>query len=143
MADRNRPGAGDTSSGGGSSDAAGGAGGSISPPDAGDVFGALADPTRRRVLTRLSTDGPLSATDLAGELPVSRQAVVKHLGALSEAGLVRSDRRGREVLYGLVPERLRAATTWIDQVGRLWDTRLTALAEHLGAAPAGREGEDG
>lgn len=112
-------------------------------PDAGEVFGALADPTRRQVLLRLSADGPLSATDLAGELPVSRQAVVKHLGALFEAGLVRSDRRGREVLYGLVPERLRAATTWIDEVGRLWDTRLSALAAHFGASPTDRDEDDG
>lgn len=80
---------------------------------------------------RLSQDGPLSATDLADELPVTRQAVVKHLNTLSEAGLVTSDRRGREVLYGVVPSRLRTAASWIDEVGRLWDTRLRALAEHL------------
>lgn len=96
-----------------------------------DVFGALADPTRRRILHRLSAEGPLSATDLAGDFPVSRQAVVKHLSALSSAGLLKSERQGREVLYGLVPQRLQDATAWLDEVGRLWDRRLDNLVQHF------------
>ncbi len=105
-----------------------------------DVFAALADPTRRRILRRLSAEGPLSATDLAGDFPVSRQAVVKHLSALAHAGLLESERQGREVLYGLVPERLHDATAWLDEVGRLWDRRLDALVEHFRSdpGPAGR-----
>jgi DNA-binding transcriptional ArsR family regulator len=103
------------------------------PPDpaADEVFSALADPTRRRLLDQLSTDGPLSATDLAAGYSVTRQAVVKHLGALSAAGLLRSERHGREVLYGVVPERLNQATAWLADVGGRWDNRLAALAEHL------------
>ena len=97
-----------------------------------DIFAALADPTRRRLLDQLSNEGPLSATDLAPGYPVSRQAVVKHLSALSAAGLLRSERRGREVLYGVVPERLDEATGWLADVGHRWDRRLHALAEHLG-----------
>ena len=96
-----------------------------------DVFAALADPTRRKLLDQLSTQGPLSATELAGGYPVSRQAVVKHLGALSEAGLLQSERRGREVLYGVVPERLQEATDWLADVGSRWDRRLSALADQL------------
>jgi DNA-binding transcriptional ArsR family regulator len=96
-----------------------------------EVFTALADPTRRRLLDQLSTQGPLSATDLAGGYSVSRQAVVKHLGALSAAGLLRSERHGRQVLYGVVPERLHEATAWLADMGARWDGRLAALAEHL------------
>ena len=96
-----------------------------------EVFTALADPTRRRLLDQLSTQGPLSATDLASGYSVSRQAVVKHLGALSAAGLLRSERHGRQVLYGVVPERLHQATAWLADVGARWDSRLAALAEHL------------
>ncbi len=103
------------------------------PPDpaADEVFSALADPTRRRLLNQLSTEGPLSATDLAAGYTVSRQAVVKHLGTLSAAGLLRSERHGREVLYGVVPERLNPATAWLADVGARWDSRLAALTEHL------------
>ena len=67
------------------------------------VFAALADPTRRRLLDQLSSDGPLTATELASSYPVSRQAVVKHLTALAAAGLLDAERHGREVRYGVVP----------------------------------------
>jgi DNA-binding transcriptional ArsR family regulator len=110
----------------------------LSPPDpvTDEVFSALADPTRRRLLHQLSAEGPLSATDLAAGFTVSRQAVVKHLGTLSAAGLLRSERHGREVLYGVVPERLNQATVWLADVGARWDSRLAALAEHLRHEPA-------
>jgi DNA-binding transcriptional ArsR family regulator len=101
------------------------------PEHSDDIFAALSDPTRRRLLDQLSSEGPLSATDLAPDYSVSRQAVVKHLGALSAAGLLRSERRGREVLYGVVTERLGEATAWLADVGARWDRRLEALAEHL------------
>jgi DNA-binding transcriptional ArsR family regulator len=104
--------------------------------DPDEVFAALADPTRRRLLDQLSSEGPLSATDLAGNYPVSRQAVVKHLNALAAAGLLRPERRGREVLYGVVPGSLGRATDWLTDVGSRWDRRLGALAEQF-------EGEDG
>jgi DNA-binding transcriptional ArsR family regulator len=112
---------------------AGGAGVDVGEAGAGadEVFTALADPTRRRLLDQLSTQGPLSATDLASGYSVSRQAVVKHLGALSAAGLLRSERHGRQVLYGVVPERLHQATAWLADVGDRWDSRLAALSEQL------------
>jgi DNA-binding transcriptional ArsR family regulator len=107
------------------------------PDPADDVFDALADPTRRRLLDQLSSEGPLSATELATGYSVSRQAVAKHLGALSSAGLLRSERHGREVLYEVVPTRLHAATNWLADVGGRWDRRLAALADQLSddAAP--------
>jgi len=95
------------------------------------TFAALADPTRRHLMERISGEGPLSATDLAAGLPMSRQAVVKHLSALAGAGLVRSDRRGREVLFAVEPERLRLATDWLDRIGRVWDERLVVLVKQL------------
>ena len=96
-----------------------------------DLFGALADPTRRQLLDRLSTDGPLSATALARDYPVSRQAVAKHLGTLSAAGLVRPERRGRAVVYGVAPARLAEASRWLSEIGAKWDSRLEALADQF------------
>jgi DNA-binding transcriptional ArsR family regulator len=90
------------------------------------VFAALADPTRRAVIGRLAQE-PLSASALAGELPVSRQAVAKHLAALDRAGLVRSHREGREQLYRLDPAPLGEAMAWMTSVGAEWDDRLNRL----------------
>jgi len=95
------------------------------------VFSALADPTRRGLMERLSSDGPLSATDLAAGGPISRQAVVKHLAALSAAGLLRAERRGREVLYTVDPARLDPIAQWMERIGHLWDQRLVALVKHV------------
>jgi len=92
------------------------------------VFAALADPTRRAVIGRLAQE-PLSASALAGELPVSRQAVAKHLAALDRAGLVRSHREGREQLYRLDPAPLGDAMAWMASVGANWDGRLARLAQ--------------
>ena len=83
------------------------------------VFGALADPSRRQVIGYLSERGTATATELTGELPMTRQAVSKHLTTLADAGLVESERRGRETRY-----RLTAA-------GSEWDDRLDALKRHL------------
>lgn len=91
------------------------------------VFAALSDATRRTLLTRLSGGGPATATQLAAELPISRQAVLKHLEALREAQLVTSAREGREVLYTVTPEPLADAVGWIADVGAQWDSRLAAL----------------
>ena len=95
------------------------------------VFAALADPTRRTVLDCLAEEGPLSATHLAARFPVSRQAVVKHLSALADAGLVSSERSGREVRYQVAPGALDDAVDWLVTVGNRWDRRLAALHRHL------------
>ena len=95
------------------------------------MFAVLADPTRRRLVDQLAAEGPLTATQLARDYPVSRQAVVKHLGALSAAGLLHSQRQGREVRYDLVPGPLRGASAWMDEVGHRWDDRLDALGAQL------------
>jgi DNA-binding transcriptional ArsR family regulator len=94
-------------------------------PDA--VFAALADPTRRRVLRLVAERGPTSATLLEPELPVTRQAIVKHLAVLNRAGLITSQRTGQEVRYALVPGSLDDVSDWIAEIGARWDERLTRL----------------
>ncbi len=91
------------------------------------VFAALSDATRRTLLTRLADGGPATATQLAAELPITRQAVLKHLEALRDARLVTSARAGREVRYTVTPEPLADAVGWIADVGGQWDSRLAAL----------------
>jgi DNA-binding transcriptional ArsR family regulator len=101
----------------------------VSTRAAGAVFAALADPTRRAVLTMVGRRGPATATELAARLPVSRQAVTKHLDALHRAGLVVRDKQGRDVRYGLRPEPLDDAAAWMAAVGAAWDRRLAALVK--------------
>ena len=101
-------------------------------PDRTDaVFSALADPTRRQVIRALSEQGPSTATGLAANLPVTRQAVTKHLSALANAGLVTSSRRGREKLYQISPRPLTDAVSWMADLGARWDERLAALRDHV------------
>ena len=95
----------------------------------GAVFAALADPTRRQVVRSLSRQPELTASRLAGELPMTRQAVTKHLAALDRAGLVTARREGRETRYALTPAPLADAMRWMDDVGAEWDARLSRLAE--------------
>jgi DNA-binding transcriptional ArsR family regulator len=100
----------------------------IDPPEG--VFGALSDPNRRRMLDVLA-DRDATATELAAELPVTRQAVSKHLATLRDAGLVEGERQGRETRYRLRPEPLAEAMTWMARVGAEWDDRLGSLRRHL------------
>ena len=95
------------------------------------VFAALADPTRRRLVERLADGGTVTASGLAAELPISRQAITKHLGALSRARLVRARRVGRETRYALDPAPLADVASWIATVGGEWDVRLAALKDLL------------
>jgi DNA-binding transcriptional ArsR family regulator len=96
--------------------------------DPGPVFAALADPTRRSVLTRLATRGAASATALARELPVTRQAVVQHLAVLDAAGLTRPHRHGREVRHEVRSEALTGAARWMTTIAGQWDERLATIA---------------
>ena len=101
-------------------------------PDRTDaVFNALADPTRRALLRAVTERESVTATELAADLPISRQAVAKHLGVLDEAGLVTPTRVGREARYAARPEELSAATRWIDDTTAAWDVRLARLQQRL------------
>jgi DNA-binding transcriptional ArsR family regulator len=97
-------------------------------PGLNEVFGALADPTRREVMRSLAERPGLTASSLAGELPMTRQAVSKHLHALYGAGLVTAHREGRETRYTLTPAPLAGAMQWMTEVGAEWDERLVRLA---------------
>jgi DNA-binding transcriptional ArsR family regulator len=99
--------------------------------DVGSTFAALADPTRRRVIALLADRGSATATEIARELPVSRQAVAKHLAALDDAGLASGQRAGRETRYRLTPEPLEQAVAWIASVGAEWDERLARLEGYV------------
>ena len=98
-------------------------------PGVDDVFAALGDPTRREVLRSVAAQPDLTASRLAGELPITRQAVAKHLAALERAGLVEPRREGRETKYTVTPAPLVDAMDWMAEVGAAWDTRLARLVE--------------
>jgi DNA-binding transcriptional ArsR family regulator len=89
------------------------------PDPLSQFFSALADPSRRHLLGYLADHGTATATEMTGELPMTRQAVSKHLSALSSAGLVQAERAGRETRYRLT------------ETGQDWDNRLDALRQHL------------
>lgn len=92
------------------------------------VFAALADPTRRTVLESLVRGGSATATGLAGRLPVTRQAVGKHLVVLERAGLVRARRVGREARYEPRTAALTEAADWLTVLAAEWDERLARIA---------------
>jgi DNA-binding transcriptional ArsR family regulator len=98
------------------------------------VFAALAEPTRREVLGLLGVEGERTATALAERLPISRQAIVKHLAVLDEAGLVEGHRVGREVRYAVRPEALVATARWMAALANDWDRRLAAIKRMAEAA---------
>ncbi|MFI6334813.1 ArsR/SmtB family transcription factor [Streptomyces sp. NPDC050535] len=98
------------------------------------VLGALADPTRRQLLDLLAAQGEATATTLAERLPVSRQAVVKHLAVLDAAGLVSGGRVGREVRYAVRPAALNATARWMVGLAADWDRRLANIKRVAEAA---------
>ena len=91
------------------------------------VFAALGDPTRLRLVARLSADGPLSITRLSEDVDVTRQAVTKHLVALADAGLARPRREGREQIWELETRRLELARQTLDQISGQWDSAIARL----------------
>ena len=97
------------------------------PPQA--VFAALAAPTRREVLRAVASGEASTATELAAQLPISRQAVAKHLDQLRRAQLLDAHRAGRETRFEATPAPLADAMAWMAEVGARWDERLAALAE--------------
>ncbi len=95
-------------------------------PDQVTVFAALADDTRWDILTRLGR-APASASALAAELPVSRQAIARHLGVLEEVGLVSAERRGRELRYVALGARLVTVAADLERIASGWDRRLARI----------------
>jgi ArsR family transcriptional regulator, cadmium/lead-responsive transcriptional repressor len=99
-----------------------------------ELWAAIADPSRRRVLDLLVRDGEASASWLAGQVPFSRQAVSKHLAVLEEAGLISRRKRGREVLYQVDARRLDQAARAMTDLATQWDRRLTTIKRLAEAA---------
>jgi len=91
------------------------------------VFSALGDPTRRRVLDEIGRRGGATATEIAADLPITRQAVAKHIAILAGAGLVGAHRAGRETRYRVTPAPFGEAIDWMTSVGAEWDERLARL----------------
>jgi DNA-binding transcriptional ArsR family regulator len=109
------------------------------------VFTALADPTRRGILAALASGGPATATDLADRLPITRQAIAKHLALLAETGLVTAEPgERRRVRYRLRSAPMQAAQQFLAALARDWDRQLEALTTHLDrSVPAPREESGG
>jgi len=101
------------------------------------VLLALADPTRRQLLEELGRYPACSATTLAGRVPVSRQAVAKHLAVLRESRLVDSHRVGKEVLFTARPEQLTATASWMTNLAATWEERLQLLKREAERSTAG------
>ena len=102
-----------------------------------DLWSAIGDPTRRKLLDLILSDGPASASGLSGRLPVTRQAIAKHLAVLDRVGLVHVAPAGREMQYGVDEAQLARAVAQLADVGSSWDARLRRikqLAEALQAA---------
>ncbi|HET7013067.1 MAG TPA: metalloregulator ArsR/SmtB family transcription factor [Streptosporangiaceae bacterium] len=96
------------------------------------VFVALADPSRRAILAELAAGGPATATDLADRLPITRQAIAKHLALLSEAGLLIAEPgERRRVRYRLRSAPMQVAQQFLAALARDWDGQLDALKDHL------------
>ena len=95
------------------------------------VFAALGEPTRMRLLDRLGDGAPRSIASLAYGMPISRQALTKHLRVLQAAGLASAERDGRETLYRIDPAGLLAAEAWIATVSRQWDSAIDRLKRHV------------
>jgi DNA-binding transcriptional ArsR family regulator len=101
-----------------------------------DLWSAIADPSRRRVLDLVINNGEVSASWLAGRVPFSRQAVSKHLVVLERAGLISRRKQGREVLYQVEADRLDQATRSMAELAAQWDRRLGAIKRLAEAAHA-------
>ncbi len=95
-----------------------------------DVFQAIADPTRRRILTLLA-DGEMSIVSIVERFPISRTAVDKHLHVLSDAGLVKSRRKGRETHYWANPAPLVEVKQWVSFFEQYWDEKLDSLIHYV------------
>ena len=108
-----------------------------------ELWSAIADPSRRRVLDLLVTNGAVSASWLAGHVPFSRQAVSKHLAVLEQAGLVSRRKQGREILYQVQAGRLDQATRAMADLAAQWDRRLGAIKRLAEAAHAEAQRSEG
>jgi DNA-binding transcriptional ArsR family regulator len=95
------------------------------------VFSAIAAPVRRQLISRLAESSPQSISDLAASFPITRQGISKHLSLMAQAGLVKSESKGREKLYSLSPDPLCEITEWVEIIGDKWEQRLERLKAYV------------
>lgn len=105
-----------------------------------ELWSAVGDPMRRRMLDLLLTDGGGTATTLSEQLPVTRQAIAKHLGVLDRVGLVHATPSGRERLYAVDEAQLARAVAQLSSVGAAWDGRLRRIKRIAEAIQRSQEG---
>ena len=103
----------------------------IGEAETASLFDALGDPNRLRIVIRLADGGPSSTSQVAQGIPVTRQAVTKHLLALESAGLVESARRGRERVWTMRPQPLTEASEYLIAISRRWDQAIDRLREFV------------
>jgi DNA-binding transcriptional ArsR family regulator len=108
-----------------------------------DLWSAVGDPTRRRVLDLLLSEGSGTATSLSERLPVTRQAVAKHLAVLDRVGLVHATTAGRERHFRVDEARLARATAQLAEVGAAWDSRLRRIKRIAETIQRGKDADDG
>lgn len=99
------------------------------------MFAALGDQTRLEMVARLCAGGPMSTMRLGAGSGLSRQAISKHLQVLSDAGLVRSVRRGRDAIWQVEPAQLQQARSYLDEISRQWDHALSSLKDFVESTP--------
>ena len=104
------------------------------------LFHALGDPNRLRIVTRLCDGGPCSTTDVADVVPVSRQAATKHLKLLESAGLVHSQRAGRERIWQVQPQQLAEASDFLTALSQRWDRAIDRLRAYVEEGPEPTKG---
>ncbi len=98
-----------------------------------DRFNALSDPNRRKIIELLASRGPLSASEIGKQFPVSSPATSQHLKVLREANLVRVEKRAQQRIYSINPEAIHEVGEWAEQVTQLWNQRFDALDQVLAA----------
>jgi DNA-binding transcriptional ArsR family regulator len=110
---------------------------SVVPEERASLFGALGDPNRLRIVTRLCDVGPSSTSQVTQVISVTRQAATKHLLLLEAVGLVSSSRRGRERIWRIRPEPLSEASAYLTVLSRRWDHALDRLRDYVEERPGG------
>jgi DNA-binding transcriptional ArsR family regulator len=107
-----------------------------------DIFAALADPNRRKILEMLAMHGQLSATEISDHFPISPQAISQHLKILREAKLVRVEKRAQQRIYQINPETMLELEGWARQLQQIWTQRFDAIDEVLKAEEKKVKGEN-
>jgi DNA-binding transcriptional ArsR family regulator len=106
-----------------------------------DKFSAIADPTRRKIIEMLASQGPLSASQISDQFNISPPAISQHLKVLREADVVRMEKRAQQRIYSINPQRMLEVEGWVQQMVEGWNSRFDALDRLLAVEKERLEGE--